>query len=104
MWIENGALPAPDLLELERAIASQIPVSVGTTPVNGRPHRGIFFDKVCFAYPSRKTAVFEELDLHIEAGHSLAIVGLNGSGKTTLIKLLTGLEDASGGEDQRGRH
>jgi ATP-binding cassette subfamily B protein len=67
-------------------------------PVDGRPHREIHFDKVRFAYPSRQTAVFEELDLHIQAGHSLAIVGLNGSGKTTLIKLLTGLEVPKAGK------
>jgi ATP-binding cassette subfamily B protein len=92
VWIENGALPAPDVLEFERAVASLVPVSVGTTSARGRPLEEICFDNVRFAYPSRESAVFEGLDLKIKAGHSLAIVGLNGSGKTTLIKLLAGLE------------
>jgi ATP-binding cassette subfamily B protein len=41
--------------------------------------------------------VLAGLDLRIEAGTSLAIVGLNGAGKTTIVKLLAGLcEPASG--------
>jgi ATP-binding cassette subfamily B protein len=46
---------------------------------------------VHFGYPSRDRPVFTDLDLTIEAGRSLAVVGLNGAGKTTLTKLLTGL-------------
>jgi ATP-binding cassette subfamily B protein len=41
--------------------------------------------------------VFRQLDLTIEAGRSLAIVGDNGAGKTTLVKLLARLYDPSAG-------
>jgi len=41
--------------------------------------------------------VFRDLDLEIEAGRSLAIVGENGAGKTTLIKLLSRLYDPDAG-------
>jgi ABC-type multidrug transport system fused ATPase/permease subunit len=44
-----------------------------------------------FTYPSRMAPVFRDLDLHIPAGQSVAIVGVNGVGKSTLIKLLCGL-------------
>ncbi len=46
---------------------------------------------VTFTYPSRTEPVFRNLDLHIPAGQSVAIVGVNGVGKSTLIKLLCGL-------------
>ena len=41
--------------------------------------------------------MFRELDLTIEAGRSLAIVGDNGAGKTTLVKLLARLYDPGAG-------
>jgi ATP-binding cassette subfamily B protein len=92
VWIENGAIPAPDVLELEHTVAAHLPATSGTMLATGRPAREICFDGVRFAYPGRDSAVFDGLDLSIEAGRSLAIVGLNGAGKTTLIKLLAGLE------------
>lgn len=97
VWIENGAVPVPDVLEFERA-AEHLPVSAGTTSAQGRPANQIRFEQVRFAYPGRDSPVYDGLDLDIKAGKSLAIVGLNGAGKTTLIKLLTGLE-----VPQRGR-
>ncbi|WP_432876129.1 ATP-binding cassette domain-containing protein [Kribbella sp. CA-245084] len=48
-------------------------------------------DGVSFGYPSRQTRAVNNLELHIPAGQSIAIVGVNGAGKSTLIKLLCGL-------------
>jgi ABC-type multidrug transport system fused ATPase/permease subunit len=45
------------------------------------------FDRVSFSYDG-KTPVLEEVSFRVEAGRSLAIVGLTGSGKTTIINLL----------------
>lgn len=95
--IENGAVPAPDVLELEATVATQIPMTTGTIPATGLPRQAICFRGVRFAYPGRDAPVYDGLDLLIEAGRSLAIVGLNGAGKTTLIKLLTGLETPQAG-------
>lgn len=50
----------------------------------------IEFDQVTFAYPGTDRPVLEALNLTIEPGQSLAIVGENGAGKTTLLKLLCG--------------
>ncbi|MBR4758877.1 MAG: ABC-F family ATP-binding cassette domain-containing protein, partial [Lachnospiraceae bacterium] len=42
--------------------------------------------------------LFDNTDLFIRRGEHIAIIGDNGTGKTTLLKILTGLEDADGGE------
>ena len=51
-----------------------------------------------FALNGQRLQVLRDLNLHIEAGESLAIVGASGSGKTTLLRVLAGLEHADGGE------
>ncbi|MEQ7006979.1 ABC transporter ATP-binding protein [Actinopolymorpha sp. B17G11] len=92
IWIENGAIPVPDVLAHERAAAAITSAPDPTArSATGLPARAISFEGVRFGYPSRDRPVYDGLDLTIEAGRSLAVVGLNGAGKTTLIKLLTGL-------------
>ncbi|HVX45390.1 MAG TPA: ATP-binding cassette domain-containing protein, partial [Mycobacteriales bacterium] len=86
------------VLDLERVVhAVDRPVPPGTAPAGSRPEREIRFENVRFAYPGSDRPVYTDLDLVIEAGTSLGIVGLNGAGKTTLIKLLGGLETPDSG-------
>ncbi len=40
--------------------------------------------------------VFRDLDLSLQRGDKLAVVGVNGAGKTTLLRILAGLEPAEG--------
>ncbi len=50
------------------------------------------FDHVSFAYPGGPL-VLQDIDLSIEAGRRVAVVGETGSGKSTVAKLLTRLMD-----------
>ena len=52
---------------------------------------------VSFKYSGTETNVLENINLTIEPGEKLAIVGLNGAGKTTLVKLLCGFYDPTEG-------
>lgn len=63
----------------------------GTAVEGTDPADGIRFEHVTFTYPGATTPALHDINLHIRAGESLALVGQNGSGKTTLIKLLTRL-------------
>ncbi len=53
---------------------------------------------VGFRYSSSDPPVFEDLNLAVEPGESIAITGRSGSGKTTLIKLMLGLLEPTSGE------
>ncbi len=51
----------------------------------------IVFDHVTFTYPSKKTAIFRDFSVSIQAGERVALVGHSGSGKTSFVRLLQGL-------------
>ena len=55
---------------------------------------------VCKSYGSgsARTEVLDQLNLRIEPGEFVAIVGFSGSGKTTLVSLLAGLTQADSGD------
>lgn len=50
----------------------------------------IRLEDVHFGYPGRRE-LFTGIDLHIDAGDVLGVVGANGSGKTTLFRIMVGL-------------
>ncbi len=77
----------------------QTVVPTGSEPLMPKTRCGHTFElkNVSFKYPGAKTYVIRNMDLVIEAGSTVALVGLNGAGKTTLIKLLTRLYDPTDG-------
>ena len=56
------------------------------TPAIGR----IVFDSIGFRYPTRDTQAVDDLNLTIEPGETVALIGPSGSGKSTVAKLLMG--------------
>jgi ATP-binding cassette subfamily B protein len=54
------------------------------------------FDSVEFSYVADRP-VLHELDLHIPAGQTIALVGATGAGKTTLAKLVSRFYDPTSG-------
>jgi ATP-binding cassette subfamily B protein len=69
----------------------------GTAVVGVKPGDGVRFEGVTFRYPGTEEPAVEGIDLRLEPGRALALVGDNGSGKTTLIKLLARLYDPEEG-------
>ena len=57
---------------------------------------------VGFRYPGSATSALTGVDLRIETGEFVAIVGHNGSGKSTLTRILAGLEPSEGTVDRPG--
>ena len=48
----------------------------------------ILFDGVSFSYPSTATNQLQNINLYVEKGQTIGVVGKTGAGKTTLFKLL----------------
>lgn len=71
----------------------------GTIPVEKRQDDrfSVAFENVSFRYPGSDEYVIRNLNLKLEIGEKLAIVGRNGSGKTTFVKLLCRLYDVTEG-------
>jgi len=66
-----------------------------------RPSR-LVFDHVSFGYPSSTGLALDDVNLVVEPGEIVALVGENGSGKTTLVKLACGLYQPASGSIRMG--
>ncbi|MBP1544047.1 MAG: ABC transporter ATP-binding protein [Oscillospiraceae bacterium] len=69
-----------------------------TVPVPKADSYTFEFRNVSFRYQGQEAYALKDLNLTLEAGQRLAVVGLNGAGKTTFIKLLLRLYDVTEGE------
>ncbi|WP_421659331.1 ABC transporter ATP-binding protein [Leptothermofonsia sp. ETS-13] len=89
--------PIFQLLDLEPQLTS------GATPMRSPVSpdslitKGIQLQQVSFVYPGSDKPVLTEIDLHIQPGEMIALVGENGAGKTTFAKLLCRLYDPTEG-------
>jgi ATP-binding cassette, subfamily C, bacterial CydCD len=57
----------------------------------------IEFQNVSFTYPGERVPALENIDLRIQAGQNIALVGASGAGKTTLVNLLLGFVQPTSG-------
>ena len=57
----------------------------------------IEFKDVTFTYPGSESVTLKNVDLTVNAGETVAVVGPNGSGKTTLLNLLPRFYDTDSG-------
>ncbi|SHF73463.1 ATP-binding cassette, subfamily B [Caldanaerobius fijiensis DSM 17918] len=75
---------------------SQQNSKVQYAPLKKGQHTIEFVD-VSFKYPGSDRYALKNINLKIDPGQTVALVGLNGAGKTTLIKLMIGLYDPTEG-------
>lgn len=67
--------------------------------VNELPYEGsIYMNDISYTYPQAETKALNGLNMCINEGEKVAIVGYNGSGKTTCINILMSLTDSYDGD------
>ena len=57
----------------------------------------IVFDHVHFRYSEEDELVLKDVDLHVKAGETVALVGMSGGGKSSLVSLIPRFYDVTGG-------
>jgi ATP-binding cassette, subfamily B, bacterial len=77
-----------------------VPAPAGTVPrarAASQGGRGLIFDHVAFSYPAAGQPVLRDINLVLQPGQTVALVGVTGSGKTTLLQLVPRLADVTSG-------
>jgi len=95
--IYEGTLFIDNMIEFMAEEKTIRPITDKPLVPKHRQGHTIKFENVSFRYPGTERDVIKNLNLTLEPGESVVLVGLNGAGKTTLIKLLTRLYDPTEG-------
>ena len=80
-----------------RPIFSEHAEVVGLSPASKALCGEIEICHLSFSYEEDEPDILHDINMHIEPGEFIGIVGPSGSGKSTLLKLLLGFEDAKVG-------
>jgi ATP-binding cassette subfamily B protein len=92
--LQSGVASAERVFEILDAPEQQ--VEAATPTVLEDPHGRVAFEDVSFSY-TPDTPLIEHLDLTVEPGQMVAIVGPTGAGKTTLVNLIMRFYELSSG-------
>ena len=83
---------------INKILESENPIKDATDAVDIQGFdKGISFKGVSFRYPDGNRDVLKDIDLEIEKGKTIAIVGSSGAGKSTLADLIPRFYDISEG-------
>jgi subfamily B ATP-binding cassette protein MsbA len=79
------------------ALLDELPERDGGCMAIGRARGGLEFRAVSFQYPGFDRPVLGDINLRIESGETIALVGHSGSGKSTLVNLIPRFYDPTAG-------
>jgi len=64
----------------------------------------LVFERVTFSYPGQVAPALVAMDLHVEPGHTLGIVGATGAGKSSVLRLILRQYAVQEGQLRWGHH
>ena len=93
-WVVNTLQQgAASMKRLDRIFAEEPDITSPAEPLPVPPSRRIEFRDLTFTYPGTARPALQDVNLIVEEGTTLGVVGLTGSGKSTLVRLLPRLYD-----------
>lgn len=100
-WIIAGGQEAATAADRIREVLDTPPAILDAPDAVAPPRAQILgrlrFSGVSFRYPGAHEPVLRDVDLTLEPGETVALVGATGSGKSTLLSLVPRLHDVTGG-------
>ena len=98
-WVTNLIQRASASMRRINGILHEVPEITNQTanPFRGAIRGGICLKNVTFFYPKERYPALNDIDLRIEAGHTVAVVGGVGSGKSTLLQIIPRLMETGRG-------
>ena len=78
-------------------IDTESEIKEAKNPVEELEDGSVTFKNVCFCYPGSSEKTLKNINLHINSGEVLGIIGSTGSSKSTLVQLIPRLYDAREG-------
>ncbi|HAF70355.1 MAG: ABC transporter related protein [Acetothermia bacterium 64_32] len=93
-WIVNLLQRgAASMARIQRLLAAEPEIKDPLAPKPFPSSSRIEFRRLTFAYPGEKRPALREIELALDEGMTLGVVGLTGSGKSTLVRLIPRLYD-----------
>ncbi|MCG8730743.1 ABC transporter ATP-binding protein [Tenacibaculum finnmarkense] len=96
-WVTSTVQQAAASQERINEFLEQVPEIRNNTDTATEIHGKIEFKDVCLTYDNTNITALNNVNLVIEKGETLAILGTTGSGKSTIINLIARLYDVSKG-------
>lgn len=100
-WIIAGGQEAATAADRIQEVLDTPPAILdapdAATPPRAQILGRLRFSGVSFRYPGAHEPVLRDVDLTLEPGETVALVGATGSGKSTLLSLVPRLHDVTGG-------
>lgn len=70
------------------SMVDAIPENESGQQIEGRASGQLSFKDLCFTYPGQEQPALNQINLEVEAGETIALVGMSGGGKTSLVNLV----------------
>ena len=97
MLFQNISRGSASWKRIRQVLCTEPELTDGPVKSGSGPKGKIEFRNVSFAYPGAARPVLHDIDLTVEPGQTLAIMGATGSGKSTLVSLIPRFYDVTGG-------
>ena len=97
MYVQNINFFRPSFNTVQDVLKNSLVHNVNFETAYINFEKCIEFKEVDFSFKKGNKQLFSNINLRINKGDCIAIVGSNGSGKTTFLNLITGLVKESGG-------